>query len=174
MEQLTCVVDAATLVDRIHEIKQWVYNDAIRIHVPLPSTSILLSLVGMHAENLKAFEKVEQLYQASLVAKEPQKEPAPKKPSSKNTRKETPLFDINPQTSREFLLRAQEANLNNISFQLPHEQFTQWKEEEQQATKVEQTPEGPPTSFAEALRRKKFKDDLESNGAKGSYRESCG
>ncbi|MCJ1438230.1 hypothetical protein MMC27_007617 [Xylographa pallens] len=168
MEHLTCVVDATTLVDRIHEIKQWVYNDAIRIHVPLSSTSILLSLAGMYAENLKAFEKVEQIYQASLAAKEPQKETAPKKTSSKSTRKETPLFDINPQTSTEFLLRAQEANLNNISFQLPHEQFTQWKEEEQQATKVEQTPEGPPTSFAEALRRKKLNDDLESNGTKGS------
>ncbi|MCJ1292417.1 hypothetical protein MMC34_003967 [Xylographa carneopallida] len=150
MEQLTCVVDATTLVDRIHEIKQWVYNDAIRIHIPLST-----------------FEKVEQLYQASLAVKEPQKEPAPKKTSGKSARKETPLFDINPRASKEFLLRAHGANLNNISFQLPNEQFTQWKEEEQQATKVEQSPEGPPTSFAEALRRKKFNDELESNGIKG-------
>ncbi|MCJ1400515.1 hypothetical protein MMC11_003721 [Xylographa trunciseda] len=153
MEHLTCVVDATTLVDRIHEIKQWVYNDAIRIHIPLST-----------------FEKVEQLYQASLAPKEPQKESAPKKTSSKATRKETPLFDINPRTAKEFLLRAQGANINNVSFQLPHEQFTQWKEEEQQATKVEQPPEGPPTSFAEALRRKKFNDELESNGNKGPFK----
>ncbi|MCJ1390644.1 hypothetical protein MMC18_003505 [Xylographa bjoerkii] len=150
MEHPICVVDAATLVDRIHEIKQWVYDDAIRIHVPLST-----------------FEKVEQLYQASLAPKEPQKESAPKKTSSKATRKEIPLFDINPRTAKEFLVRAQGAHLNNISFQLPHEQFTQWKEEEQQATKIEQAPEGPPTSFAEALRRKKFNDELESNGSKG-------
>ncbi|MCJ1379926.1 hypothetical protein MMC17_003029 [Xylographa soralifera] len=153
MEHITCVVDATTLVDRIHEIKQWVYNDAVRIHVPLST-----------------FEKVEQLYQALLTAKEPQKEPAPRKTSTKAARKETPLFDINPRTSREFLLRAQGENLNSISFQLPHEHFTQWKEEEQQATKVEPPPEGPPTSFAEALRRKKFNDELESNGAKGSLK----
>ncbi|MCJ1286003.1 hypothetical protein MMC26_005345 [Xylographa opegraphella] len=168
MDHLTCVIDARTLVDRIHEIKQWVYSDAIGIHIPLSSTFILLSLFGLHAENLKAFEKFEELYQTSLVTKEVQKESAPKRASSKSTRKETPLFDINPRTAREFLLRTQGANINNISFQLPHEQFTQWREEEQQANKVENLPEGPPTSFAEALRRKKFNDELEANGTKGS------
>ncbi|MCJ1471959.1 hypothetical protein MMC13_000602 [Lambiella insularis] len=151
MKHLTCVIDATTLVDRIHEVKQWVYNDAISIHIPLCTV-----------------EKVEQIYQASLIPKEVQKEPAPKKPSSKATRKEIPLFDINPRSAREFLLRAQGEHIKNVSFQLPLEQFTQWKEEEQQAIKAEQAPEGPPTSFAQALLRKlNFSDGNDSNGIKG-------
>ena len=82
-----------------------------------------------------------------------------------------PLFDINPQTTKEFLERVRaEANNYDISFQLPQEQFTQWKEEEQQAIKAEQPVEGPPTSFAQALLRKlNFNDAADANGTKGSY-----
>ena len=105
------------------------------------------------------------------MTKESQKEPLPKKPISKAARKDVPLFDINPQTTKEFLERAKAGADNyDVSFQLPQEQFTQWKEEEQQAIKTEQPVEGPPTSFAQALLRKlNFNDTADANGTKGSY-----
>ena len=70
----------------------------------------------------------------------------------------------------EFLERARVgADSRSVTFQQPQEQFTQWKEEEQQAIKVEQPPEGPPTSFAQALLRKlNFNDGSNVNGIKGS------
>lgn len=37
MERLTCVVDALTLVDNVHQMKQWVYSDLIHLHIPLCS-----------------------------------------------------------------------------------------------------------------------------------------
>lgn len=99
-----------------------------------------------------------------------QKEPPTKKPLNKAARKETPLFDINPRTAMEFLERARAgADSHRVTFQQAKEQFTQWKEEEQQAIKAEQPPEGPPTSFAQALLRKlNFHDGSDANGTKGS------
>ena len=118
-----------------------------------------------------ASEKVEQLYQAGLKAQEALKDPQQKRSSYKTAaRKDHPLFDLNPQIAREFLLRSQsETNNSSVSFQQPQEQFTQWKEEEEQALKVEQTPEERPTSFAQALLRKlNITEEGEgSNGPKG-------
>lgn len=93
----------------------------------------------------------------------------PKRSSYKATRKEQPLFDINPRVALEFLLRAQsEKDGSKVTFQLPDEKFTQWKKEEEQALKVEQTPEERPTSFAQALLRKlNISEDNDTNGAKG-------
>ena len=118
-----------------------------------------------------ASEKVEQLYQAELKAQETLKDPQRKRSSYKTaTRKDHPLFDVNPRIAREFLLRSQlDTNNNGVSFQQAHEQFTQWKEEEEQALKVEQTQEERPASFAQALLRKLniAEDDEGSNGLKG-------
>lgn len=142
----------------------------------IPSASTSLCVVGPPLSSVLrtvlivtiAFEKVEQIYQASLVPKEIQIEPTTKKLSSKINRKEISLFDINPLSAREFLLRAQAEDIKSVSFQLPQEQFTQWKEEQKQAIKAEQAPEGPPTSFAQALLRKlNFNNGADSNGAKG-------
>lgn len=113
---------------------------------------------------------VEQLYQSSIVPKEAPKEPPQKRSSYKAVaRKEQPLFDINPRIAREFLLRAQSEADDSVTFQLPNEQFTQWKEEEESALKVEQPPEERPTSFAQALLRKlNISDGGDgTNGSKG-------
>ena len=171
MENITCVVDATTLIDKIHEIKEWVYDGYIRLHVPICS-KFLVSLDDFHVlMSTIAFEMVEQIYQSSVVPKEAQKEPPPKRSSYKVVaRKEQPLFDINPRVAREFLLRAQSEADGSITFQLPNEQFTQWKEEEESALKVEQPPEERPTSFAQALLRKlNIADGGDgTNGPKGS------
>lgn len=37
MEKITCVIDATTLVEHIHEIKSWIYNGQLRLVVPLNS-----------------------------------------------------------------------------------------------------------------------------------------
>lgn len=34
MEYTTYIVDAQTLVDNVHSIKQWVYSGVIRVHIP--------------------------------------------------------------------------------------------------------------------------------------------
>ena len=116
---------------------------------------------------MAAFDRVEELYQASLVPKEIA--PPPKRSSYKAARKEQPLFDINPRVAREFLLRAQSGKDDSkVTFQLPEEHFTQWKHEEEQALKVEQTPEERPTSFAQALLRKlNISEDNDASGSKG-------
>ena len=117
-----------------------------------------------------ALEKVEQIYKASLIPpKEVQKEPTTKKPLPKAARKEQrPLFDINPRTAQEFLVRAQSTTDKlGVIFQSSEEKFTQWKEEEKQAAQAEQSPIGPPTSFAQALLRKLNINDG-SNDPKGS------
>ena len=54
-----------------------------------------------------------------------------------------------------------------MTFQKNEEQFTQWKVEEKQAVQAEQSPVGPPTSFAQALLRKLNTNDT-SNDSKGS------
>lgn len=38
MNNLTCVVDATTLVDNIHELKRWVHEGTIRLAIPVCST----------------------------------------------------------------------------------------------------------------------------------------
>ena len=118
---------------------------------------------------LPASEKVEQIYQISLAPKE--KEGPSKRASYKSTaRKEQPLFDVNPRIAREFLTRSRlETGNARITFQLPNEEFTQWKEEEKVATKTEQTPEVRPTSFAEALLRKLNIAGEEEGGPKGLH-----
>ena len=107
-----------------------------------------------------AFENVEKTCQSLLLQKESQKEPPSKKPVSKvsGRKEQQPLFDLNPRVAREFLSRYQSMTDQNadkiVTFQLPGQQFTQWKNEEEKAIKAEQPPEQPPTSFAQALLRK--------------------
>ena len=71
----------------------------------------------------------------------------------------------------EFLERARTGvDSRSVTFQQVKEQFTQWKEEEQQVVKAEQPPEGPPTSFAQALLRKlNFQDGSDASGTKGLF-----
>lgn len=37
MEKTSCLIDATTLVEHIHEIKSWIYNGQLRLVVPLSS-----------------------------------------------------------------------------------------------------------------------------------------
>ena len=117
-------------------------------------------MLGSFTKSFTAFENVEKAYQSSLLQKESQKEPLPKKSTNKASgrKEQQPLFDLNPRIAREFLLRSQsktDQTVNDVvTFQLPGQQFTQWKNEEEKAIKAEQPPEQPPSSFAQALLRK--------------------
>ena len=88
----------------------------------------------------------------------------------KPLKKEYPAFDINPRVAREYLGRlkhrkGQDAgseqwvffqdkeNHEAVHFQEPNEQYTLWKDLDVEEEKLEAV-EGPPTSWAEALRRK--------------------
>ena len=57
MERVTCVVDATTLVDTIHEIKQWVYNGSVRIHISLQSMAIMVQQLGVRLTGFQLLKK---------------------------------------------------------------------------------------------------------------------
>ncbi|CAD6585991.1 MAG: hypothetical protein ASARMPRED_002368 [Alectoria sarmentosa] len=153
METPICVIDAKTFVDHIQIIKHWIYSGHLRLFVP--SCTI---------------EEVEQLYQKSIEQKPTTQEAPRPKSLGKPARKEYPAFDINPRVAREYLARlknrkAQESdseqrvffqekeNHEAVYFQKSNEQYTQWKDLDVEEERPEFT-EGPPTSWAEALRRK--------------------
>lgn len=88
----------------------------------------------------------------------------------KPPKKEYPAFDINPRVAREYLGRSknrkeqdadseqrvyfQETENNEaLHFQQSNEQYTPWKDLDAEEEKPEAL-EGPPASWAEALRRK--------------------
>ena len=124
-----------------------------------------------------AFENVEKICQPPLLQKESQKEPPSKKSLSKvsGRKEQQPLFDLNPRIAREFLSRYQSRTNQTVddivTFQLPSQQFTQWKNEEEKAIKAEQPPEQPPSSFAQALLRK-LNIVEEESGPKGSCKDA--
>ena len=103
-------------------------------------------------DSLLAMEQLEEAYKASIV---PENKEAPnKRYSGKPNRREQPLFDINPRTAKEFLARAQsEDGVDGVQFQQPDQEFTQWKEEEMEASMPE-SPLPAPSGYAEALMRK--------------------
>ena len=102
-----------------------------------------------------ALEQVEKAAEAALNPKSTPKEPNPKRSSGRASRRgEQPLFDANPRVAREFLKRAQEGHLERVILQLPGEEFTQWKEEEEKEAAKSESPVAPPSSFADALLRK--------------------
>lgn len=153
METPICVVDAKTLIDHIQDLKNWIYSGQLRLVVP--SCTI---------------EQVEQLCQKSMEAKPTTQEAPRSRSSGKPPKKEYPTFDINPRVAREYLGRSktrkeQDAdseqrvffqeteNHEALRFQQPNEQYTPWKDLEVEEEKPEAI-EGPPTSWAEALRRK--------------------
>lgn len=171
MESLTCVIDASTLVDRIHEVKEWIYYDSIRILIPAcskPNLSVLGYAWITDCAPI-ALEKVGQICKEALAAVEVAKESANKRPLNKAARREQPLFDINPRITTELLQRAKIGEeISTIAFQGVEEQFTQWKDEDRQVVAAAQPPVGPPTSFAQALLRKlNISDGSDINGPKG-------
>lgn len=153
METPICVLDAKTLVDHIQDLKKWIYDGRLRLVVP--SCTI---------------EQVEQLYQKSVEPKPTTQEAPRPRTLGKPPKKEHPAFDINPRVAREYLGRLkhrkdQDAgseqrlffqeteNHEAVCFQQPNEHYTPWKDLDVEEDKPEAI-EGPPTSWAEALRRK--------------------
>lgn len=153
METPICVLDAKTFVDHIQVLKHWIYSGQIRLVVP--SCTI---------------DQVEQLYQKSVEPKPTTQEAPRSRSSGKPLRKEYPAFDINPRVAREFIGRLrnrkeqdgeseqrvfiqEKENHEAVRFQEPNEQYTPWKDLDVEEEKPE-VVEGPPTSWAEALRRK--------------------
>ena len=117
-----------------------------------------------------AFETVEQLYQKSIEIKPTPQEPPRPKSIGKPTRKEYPVFDINPRVARAFLTRLkawkeddavleqrdfirENENHDAVEFQEPSEQYTPWKDIEIEEEMPEPVMDRP-TTWAEALRRK--------------------
>lgn len=150
----TCVVDAITLTEHIHGIKQLVYDGRLRVTVPLSSTYNRLTRHYCAEANLwKAVESVEKLYQTSIEPKpEPKEAPRPK--SSGRPVKVHPTFDINPRVVREFLERCRlEDSKTGVEFQKEAEQYTPWKslQEEEEEQKA---PDAKPVDYAAALLKK--------------------
>lgn len=95
-----------------------------------------------------------------------QKDTSIKRSSGRTSRKEQPLFDINPRTVQEYLARAQsEKGEVGVGVQLVGEDFTQWKDEEEEEIGKAESPLTAPTSFADALLRKL---NIKDNGGQAS------
>ena len=169
MESTTYIVDAPTLIEKIHDIKQWVYQGSASLLIPRAGKTEC-GPRGLHADLRPALDQIDKDAETSLIPKETPKEPASKRTSGRAARRsEHPLFDLNPRTAKEFLKRAQEKGIENVMFQMPGEEFSQWKEEEQKAAVKVESPTAPPSSFAEALLRKlNFKDGSDDANGKGA------
>ena len=128
-----------------------------------------------------AIEQVEQLYLKSIEPKPTTQEVHRSRSSGKPPKKDHPAFDINPRVAREYLGRLknrkekdadseqraffqEKENHEAVRFQQSNEQYTPWKDLDLEEEKPEAV-EGPPTSWAEALRRKQ-------NLANGSSEQS--
>lgn len=109
--------------------------------------------------------EVEELYRASIAPKGIPKEQSAKRSFGKPSRKEHPLFDINPRTAWEFICRAKsERGERGVSFQFEGQCFTQWEKAAEEVVRHE-SPPAAPTSFAEALLRKlNIAKESEGNG----------
>lgn len=153
MENPICVIDANTFVDHVQDIKKWIYRGQLRLVVPLCT-----------------IEQVEQLYLKSVEPKPTVQEAPRTRSSGKPPKKEYPAFDINPRVAREYIGRLknrkeqdaeseqrvffqEKENHDAVRFQGPNDDYTPWKDLDLEEEKPESI-EGPPTSWAEALRRK--------------------
>ena len=141
-----CVIDAATLIDHIHEIKECVYAEQIRLVVPLCSKSILpRHCLASVAKPYIASERVEKALQKVVEQQTEQRPTSQPKQSSRSARKEYPAFDINPQVTKEFLNRPEAQSF--LTIQKADEEYAPWQEEETLA----KSNDGGPSTFAQAL-----------------------
>lgn len=150
----TCVVDAITLTDHIHGIKKLIYGGQVRLTVPLSSTSSLSFTSRLYRLTSDiAIESVEKIYQKSIEPKPEPKEAARPKPSGR-TVKVHPTFDINPRVVREFLDRCKnEDSKFSVEFQQEAEQYTPWKNLQEQEEE-QKAPDAKPVDYAAALLKK--------------------
>ncbi len=151
MEPLSCVTDAATLVENIYEIKSWVYNGQVQLVVPLSSMSHpASSAVWIFLTIVPAYEHLEKLSQdyKEQILKRP--DPQRQRSSSKPARKEFPAFDINIRVAEEFLARLKlEETKHHVTFQQPSEEYSPWKGVEAHVEKKDSKEHGP-TTWAQA------------------------
>ncbi|KAL8773690.1 MAG: hypothetical protein Q9209_001456 [Squamulea sp. 1 TL-2023] len=155
MDQLICVVDAATLVENIHQIKNFIQQGQIRLVVPQYTSAILEQKYA----NLK-----------EEVSKKPLRQVEPQRPRSggKPARIEHPAFDINPLVAGEFLARLRSDDGQTIlEFQKDSEQYSPWKIMEQEE-ESKSAVENRPTTFAQAVQKQNIERLLDSTGAGNS------
>lgn len=171
METPICVADARTLVDNIHDIKRWIYNGQLRLVVPSCSMySLFIEEISLPKGRL-ASEVVAELYQKSQETKPAPKEISRPKSFGKPAKIDYPPFDINPFLARLFLsglkhwkgedaaseqriFFQEKENHEAVSFPQANEQYTPWKDIENEEEEKPQVVEDRPTTWAEALRRK--------------------
>lgn len=173
-ETVTCVIDANTLIDNIHQIKALIYDGHIQLCVPLSSTFERL-LEASVADSWIAVDHVDHIYRKSIEkSSEPEKAARPKfggKPS-----RVYPTFDISPRVTKEFLERSKE-NLEKLSkedsensavvFQKEEEQYTPWKNLELQEEQERQKNAEKPATFAAALLAKLNIAEAPASSSKG-------
>ena len=149
----TCVVDAITLTDHIHGIKKLIYDGQVRLTVPLSSISLSSTNTLHSLTSYIAIESVEKIYQKSIEPKPEPKEAVRPKPSGRPV-KVHPTFDINPRVVREFLDRCKiEDSKLNVEFQQEAEQYTPWKDLQEQEEE-QKDPDAKPVDYAAALLKK--------------------
>ena len=172
METTTCVIDANTLIDHIHEVKALVYDGHIQLCVPLSSTSSC-AMKRPHAYVFLAIDRVDDSWKKSIEPKpEPEKAPRPK--SGGKPARVYPTFDISPRIAKEFLERSkQDGRKSAVEFQKEEEQYTVWKNleirEEQERQK---NADGKPATFAAALLAKLNIAEVPAESSKGLYQNS--
>ncbi|KAL9102510.1 MAG: hypothetical protein Q9163_002345 [Psora crenata] len=171
METPICITDAATLVDRIHQIKSWIYNGQLRLIVPSSSMPARQSLpIASILMWMAAVQNVDQIYQKSIEPKPLVKEITKPKISRKPTKKEYPAFDMNPRIAKAFLERVRagkdyetghlgrpiyedEEKHDAVHFPPANEQYTPWKHIEEYEETIESPIDGQ-RSWADKLRKK--------------------
>ena len=147
----TCVIDANTLIDHIHEVKALVYDGHIQLCVPLNGMPTCVAK-PLHAHICTVIDRVDQVCRTSIEPKsEPEKAPRPK--SGGKPARVYPTFDINPRLAKEFLERSkQEGSKMAVEFQKEEEQFTVWKNLEiKEEHERQKNADGKPPTFAAAL-----------------------
>ena len=172
MQTPYCVVDAATLVEHIHEFKKWVYNGHIRLVVP--SSSMCLSFphnASRIFNPLQASERVEQLFQKSIEPKQKPQESTRPKSSGKTVRREHPSFDINARLTKAFLAWLERDKESwdpelpcAVEFQQSGEVYSPWKLAEERGDKREESPENGPATFAQAVAKSNLAKQMKENG----------
>lgn len=174
MEPITCVVDAATLIENIHEIKSWTFGGYLNLVVPLSSMlpsgfALTVTLLTISV----AIERAEQLYKIKKEELEVKVLDPPKKRLSwKNVRKEHPALDINIQLALEFIkeMEIDESN-TSVTFQKSSEAYSPWKVVVEVQQEKKEVKEERPSTFAQALAKSNTVNGISgvAKAPKGQY-----
>lgn len=170
MDYKTCVINANTFIDHIHQIKALVYDGRIRLAVPLSSMSMVDRSCMNLAKINSAVDSVEQLSHKSIEPK-PVPEKAARPKSGGKPVKVFPTFDISPRVAKEFLERLKQVESKlPIDFQNEGEQYTSWKNLEiQEEQEKRKNADGKPATFAAALLAKLNIVEAPAQSSKGQF-----